>query len=123
MRCIRLKRPDSDAGQPRIQSNPFRSAELGSTTALAERSSFAVRIAGKKLLRPQTLSSCGVDDTAKSRTEAINKSQAILNALEAHPEKSPSEIAEGIKAKGLNVNAQYVSTIKSNAKAKDRKPR
>ena len=58
---------------------------------------------------------------AKSRTEAINKSQAIRDALEAHPEKSPSEIAEQLKAKGLDVNAQYVSTIKSNAKAKGRK--
>ena len=38
-----------------------------------------------------------------------------------HPERSPSEIAEQLKAKGLDVNAQYVSTIKSNAKAKGRK--
>jgi hypothetical protein len=58
---------------------------------------------------------------AKSKREAVNKSQAIRDALEAHPEKSPSEIAEQLKAKGLNVNAQYVSTIKSNAKAKGRK--
>ena len=58
---------------------------------------------------------------AKSRTEAINKSQAIRDALQAHPERSPSEIAEQLKAKGLDVNAQYVSTIKSNAKAKGRK--
>ena len=55
---------------------------------------------------------------AKSRAEAVNKSQAIRDALSAHPEKSPSEIAELLKAKGLKLNAQYVSTIKSNAKAK-----
>jgi hypothetical protein len=58
---------------------------------------------------------------AKSRKEAVNKSQAIRDALAAHPDKSPSEIAEELKAKGLDVNAQYVSTIKSNAKAKGRR--
>ena len=58
---------------------------------------------------------------AKTKRETINKSQAIRDALQAHPEKSPSEIAEQLKAKGLDVNAQYVSTIKSNAKAKGRK--
>ena len=58
---------------------------------------------------------------AKSKKEVVNKSQAIRDALAAHPEKSPLEIAEALKAKGLNVNAQYVSTIKSNAKAKGRK--
>jgi hypothetical protein len=58
---------------------------------------------------------------AKFRRETINKSQAIRHALEAHPDKSPSEIAESLKAKGLVVNSQYVSTIKSNAKAKGRK--
>jgi hypothetical protein len=58
---------------------------------------------------------------AKSKRETVNKSQAIRDALEAHPDKSPSEISEQLKAKGLDVNAQYVSTIKSNAKAKGRK--
>lgn len=58
---------------------------------------------------------------AKSRKEGVNKSQAIRDALQAHPDKSPSEIAEALKAKGLDVNAQYVSTIKSNAKNKGRK--
>jgi hypothetical protein len=57
----------------------------------------------------------------KSKREAVNKSQAIRDALAAHPEKSPSEIAEQLRAKGMDVNAQYVSTIKSNAKAKGRK--
>ena len=57
----------------------------------------------------------------KSKKEAANKGQAIRDALAAHPEKSPSEIAEQLKAKGLDVNAQYVSTIKFNAKAKGRK--
>lgn len=60
----------------------------------------------------------GVSSMAKSRAEAVNKSQAIRDALSAHPEKSPSEVAELLKAKGLKLNAKYVSTIKSNAKAK-----
>ena len=57
----------------------------------------------------------------KSKQEAVNKSQAIRDALLAHPKQSPSEIAEDLKAKGLEVSAQYVSTIKSNAKSKGRK--
>lgn len=58
---------------------------------------------------------------AKSKRETVNKSQAIRDALQANPEKSPSEIAEALKAKGLDVNAQYVSTIKSNSKMNGRK--
>jgi hypothetical protein len=58
---------------------------------------------------------------AKLKKKDINKSQAIRDSLQAHPDKSPAEIAEGLKAKGLDVSAQYVSTIKSNAKAKGRK--
>lgn len=46
--------------------------------------------------------------------EEINKSQAIRDALRANPEKSPSEIAEVLKAKGIDVNGPYVSTIKTN---------
>jgi hypothetical protein len=57
----------------------------------------------------------------KSKPQSVNKSQAIRDALQAHPDKSPAEIAEGLKAKGLDVSAQYVSTIKSNAKSKGRK--
>lgn len=50
---------------------------------------------------------------AKSKEE-INKSQAIREALRAHRDKTPIEIAELLKAKGVDVSAQYVSTIKSN---------
>jgi hypothetical protein len=57
---------------------------------------------------------------ARSKKDAVNKSQAIRDALSAHPDKSPSEIAVMLVGKGLNVNAQYVSTIKSAAKAKGR---
>jgi hypothetical protein len=50
---------------------------------------------------------------ARSKEE-INKSQAIREALKANPDKSPSEIAELLKVKGVDVNGQYVSTIKTN---------
>jgi hypothetical protein len=46
--------------------------------------------------------------------EEINKSQAIREALKANPDKSPSEIAELLKAKGIDVNGPYVSTVKTN---------
>lgn len=49
---------------------------------------------------------------AKSKEE-INKSQAIRDALRANRDKTPIQIAELLKAKGIEVNAQYVSTIKS----------
>jgi hypothetical protein len=49
---------------------------------------------------------------------SINKSQAIREALQAHPDKSPTEIAEVLKTKGLKISAQYVSTIKSGMRAK-----
>jgi hypothetical protein len=56
-----------------------------------------------------------------AKKAASNKSQAIRDALSAHPDKSPKEIAELLVASGLKVNAQYVSTIKSNAKVKARR--
>lgn len=52
---------------------------------------------------------------ARSKDE-INKSQAIRDALRANRDKAPSEIAELLKAQGVDVNAQYVSTVKSNMK-------
>jgi hypothetical protein len=56
-----------------------------------------------------------------AKKAAGNKSQAIRDALSAHPDKSPKEIAELLAASGFKVNAQYVSTIKSNAKVKARR--
>ena len=46
--------------------------------------------------------------------EEINKSQAIRDALRENPDKSPSEIADLLKAKGIDVNGPYVSTVKTN---------
>jgi hypothetical protein len=56
-----------------------------------------------------------------AKKSAVNKSQAIRDALAANPDKSPSEIAELLKADGISITAQYVSTIKSNAKIKTRR--
>lgn len=53
-----------------------------------------------------------------AKKSAVNKSQAIRDALASNPDKSPSEIAELLKADGISISAQYVSTIKSNAKIK-----
>ncbi|OAI57155.1 hypothetical protein AYO47_01795 [Planctomyces sp. SCGC AG-212-M04] len=47
-----------------------------------------------------------------------NKSQAIRDALAAHPDKSPKDIAEMLGEKGFKMSAQYVSTIKSNMNRK-----
>ncbi|OAI57274.1 hypothetical protein AYO47_08200 [Planctomyces sp. SCGC AG-212-M04] len=56
-----------------------------------------------------------------AKKAAVNKSQAIRDALAANPSKSPSEIAEMLKSDGISITAQYVSTIKSNAKIKTRR--
>ncbi len=55
---------------------------------------------------------------AAAAAEKPNKSQAIRDALAAHPDKSPKEIAEMLGEQGYQLNAQYVSTIKSNANRK-----
>jgi len=49
-----------------------------------------------------------------AKKEEPNKSQAIRDALKAHKGKSPAEIAEILKGKGIEVSGPYVSTIKSN---------
>jgi hypothetical protein len=52
------------------------------------------------------------------KAAAGNKSQAIRDALAAHPDKSPKDIADMLAEKGFKLNAQYVSTIKSNMNRK-----
>ena len=52
--------------------------------------------------------------------EKLNKSQAIRDAVAAHPEKSNIEISELLKTQGLKVKPMYVSTIKGNLKRKRR---
>ncbi|QDT53878.1 hypothetical protein Pan44_19040 [Caulifigura coniformis] len=52
------------------------------------------------------------------KAAAGNKSQAIRDALAAHPDKSPKDIADLLTEQGFKLNAQYVSTIKSNMNRK-----
>jgi hypothetical protein len=49
------------------------------------------------------------------------KTQAVRQALNANPEKLPKEIAEILTAEGLQVSANYVSTIKSKLKMKGKR--
>ncbi|HLJ12639.1 MAG TPA: hypothetical protein VKU82_15700 [Planctomycetaceae bacterium] len=46
----------------------------------------------------------------------VNKSQMIRDAVKAHPDKAPAEIAAILRQDGVAVTGQYVSTIKSNDK-------
>src|SRR5262245_60207085 len=54
-----------------------------------------------------------------AKKAAVNKSALIREALAAHRSKAPAEIATLLNEKhGLKLTAQYVSTIKSNARKK-----
>ncbi len=49
---------------------------------------------------------------ANSTTEKrVNKSKAILKYFKSHQGSKPRQIVEALKSRGLDVNAQYVSTI------------
>lgn len=48
------------------------------------------------------------------KSSAPNKSQTIRDYVAANPTAKPKAIAEALSKKGLDVNAQYVSTILSN---------
>ena len=53
----------------------------------------------------------------------VNKTQEIKKALAATPGKSPKEISEALTAKGIEISPAYVSTIKTNLKAKKAAPK
>ena len=50
----------------------------------------------------------------------VNKSQAIRDYSEAHPNDRPKAIVQGLKKRKIKVSAQQVSTTLSNARRKDR---
>jgi hypothetical protein len=50
--------------------------------------------------------------------KSINKTQVIEKALAASPGKGPTQISKELTAKGIEVSSAYVSTIKTNLKAK-----
>ncbi|TWT74934.1 hypothetical protein [Allorhodopirellula solitaria] len=53
---------------------------------------------------------------AKKKSSGVNKSQAIRDYYAANPTAKPMEVADAMKAQGIDVNAQFVSTVKSNSK-------
>lgn len=56
------------------------------------------------------------DNMAKKKTDGVNKSQMIRDYYEANPSARPLEVAAAMQEQGLNVTAQFVSTVKSNSK-------
>ena len=49
------------------------------------------------------------------------KTQAVRDALKAHPRKPPKEVAALLQAEGWDVKSQYISVVKSNMGAGKRK--
>jgi len=47
------------------------------------------------------------------RKEADSKTAAILKYSKEHPDEGPSAISAALSSQGIEVSAQYVSTIKS----------
>lgn len=54
---------------------------------------------------------------AKKKSD-VNKSFEIREYYAANPKAKPLEVVAAMKEKGIDVNAQFVSTVKSNAKKK-----
>ncbi|SMP54713.1 hypothetical protein SAMN06265222_104283 [Neorhodopirellula lusitana] len=55
------------------------------------------------------------------KKSGVNKSKEIRDYYAANPKAKPLEVVEAMKAKGIEVNAQFVSTVKSNSKKKTSK--
>ena len=51
-----------------------------------------------------------------AKKKSQNKTQAIKQYMEEHPDAGPKKVAEALSKAGIKVSAQYVSTIKSNHK-------
>lgn len=52
------------------------------------------------------------------KSKGPNKSKAIRDYYDAHPNAKPKEVVVALKKKGIHVNAQFVSTIRSVSKKK-----
>lgn len=52
------------------------------------------------------------------KKEGVNKSQEIRDYYAANPKAKPLEVVAAMKDKGIEVNAQFVSTVKSTSKKK-----
>lgn len=55
---------------------------------------------------------------AKKTVAKVNKSGAIREYLEKHPDSKPLEVVEVLGKKGIEVTANVVATVKSNEKKK-----
>ena len=53
-----------------------------------------------------------------AKKKGPNKSQAIRDYYKSHPDAKPREVVVALKKKGIVVNAQFVSTIRSVSKKK-----
>lgn len=53
---------------------------------------------------------------AKKASESVNKSQMIRDYMKENPQAKPLEVATAMQEQGFQVTAQFVSTVKSNAK-------
>ncbi|MEM6469602.1 MAG: hypothetical protein AAF802_08510 [Planctomycetota bacterium] len=60
---------------------------------------------------------------AKKKTSGVNKSAAIRDYLSANSQAKPAAVAAALKAQGIEVDAQYVSIVKSNTKKQSKKRR
>lgn len=54
----------------------------------------------------------------KSAKRGVNKTAEIMAACKANPKAGPTEIAETLKKKGVDVTAAYVSSVKTARKQK-----
>ena len=52
------------------------------------------------------------------RSKGPNKSKAIRDYYDSHPDAKPRDVVVALKKKGISVNAQFVSTIRSVSKKK-----
>lgn len=55
---------------------------------------------------------------AKKKAAKVNKSKEIRDYKRAHPNHTPKVIAEALGKKGIEVSAQFVSTVLSTSKKK-----
>ena len=52
------------------------------------------------------------------KSKGPNKSKAIRDFYASHPDAKPKDVVVALKKKGIDVNAQFVSTIRSVSKKK-----
>ncbi len=48
----------------------------------------------------------------------VNKAQAVRDYLRKHPNAKPQEVAAALTSDSIEVNARYVSSVKSQTKSK-----